>query len=199
MVAKALLISTGNPNKAVELAELLGDPPWEIKHLSDYPHVSPPEEDGETFEANAVKKARYYSIRFRVHCLAEDSGLVVDALDGGPGVRSARYAGEGCTYADNNAKLLEGLRGVPERDRTARFICCAVLACPDGCTHAETGIVEGRIASECRGTNGFGYDPLFIPEGFSETFGEMDRARKQEISHRARALEKLRAYLATLQ
>lgn len=193
-----LLIGSGNRDKALELAQFLTGLPWELKYLDDFPEVPPPEEKGETFQANAVTKARYYGTRFGVWCVADDSGLVVDALDGEPGVRSARYAGDGCTYADNNVKLLAGLDGVPEPERTARFVCTAAVADPAGRAHVEAGEVEGRIALACRGTNGFGYDPLFIPRGFSQTFGEMDPDQKQIISHRAWAFKKLRAYLETL-
>ena len=195
MVRRPLLVGTGNRDKAAELAQLLDGLPWDIKTLRDYLPVPEPIEDGDTFEANALKKARYFCSCFDVWCLADDSGLIADALDGAPGVMSARYAGPDCTYADNNAKLLRALSGQNDEQRRARFVCCAALATPDGLEHCELGIVEGRIADAPRGTNGFGYDPLFIPEGFDQTFGELDPAVKQRISHRARAFRKMRDFL----
>lgn len=198
-MARTLLIGSNNPGKALELAELLDGLSWNVKSLADYPAVPAPEEHGDTFEANAVIKARYFSTRFGVHCVADDSGLVVDALGGRPGVHSARYAGGHCSHEDNNRKLLAELDGVAEADREARFVCWAALADPSGRIHVENGCVEGRIAFTCRGTHGFGYDPLFIPDGFSETFGEMDPAEKHAVSHRAGALRKLRAYLESLE
>lgn len=193
-----LLIGTHNPDKARELAELLDGLPWDVKTLADFPPVPVPREDGQSFEENAVAKATYYTHCLGVWSVADDSGLVVDALSGGPGVESAHYAGEGCSYADNNRKLLAALQRVCEQDRTARFVCCAALASPDGTVHVETGSVEGRIALDCRGRNGFGYDPLFVPEGYDQTFGELPPPVKRAISHRARAFRKLRAYLESL-
>lgn len=195
---RPLLIGSGNQKKAVELAELLAGLPWDVKSLKDFPDVPAPIEDGDTFEENAVKKAVYYAERVGVWCVADDSGLVVDALGGAPGVYSARYSGPDCTDADNNAKLLAALDGIPEAARTARFVCCAALAAPGGVPRLESGIVEGRIGFACRGASGFGYDPLFLPEGRAQTFGEMGHAEKHLISHRGRALAKLRAHLVSL-
>ncbi len=197
-VPESLLLGTGNRDKAAEVAEWLKGLPWVVKSLADFPTAPEPVEDGDTFEANALKKALYYAERFNVLCVADDSGLVVDALDGAPGVYSARYAGEACSYADNNAKLLRALEGTAESQRTARFMCCAAIAPPGQEPHVELGTIEGRIGLSCRGANGFGYDPLFIPEGSDRTFAEMSRAEKQAISHRGRAFLKVRAYLQTL-
>jgi XTP/dITP diphosphohydrolase len=197
-VSEVLLIGTGNRDKAAELAEILQGLPWDVKSLADFPHVPEPIEDGDTFEANALKKAVYYGRRFDVCCVADDSGLAVDALDGAPGVYSARYAGDDCTYADNNAKLLRELADVPQEKRSARFICCAAFAHRSGRTHTETGVAEGRIILEPRGNGGFGYDPLFLPRGFELTFAEMPPDQKHKISHRGRAFQRLRAYLETL-
>lgn len=193
---KILLIGSGNRDKAAELAELLHGLPWDVRCLKDFPAVEEPVEDGETFEANALLKARYYAAQFGVSCVADDSGLVVDALNGAPGVYSARYAGENCTYADNNEKLLRALKDVSDEARTARFVCCAALV-HDG-EHVEFGEVEGRILRACRGANGFGYDPLFVPEGFEQTFGELSSEVKHGVSHRGRAFRKLRIFLETL-
>jgi len=197
-VRETLLIGSGNRGKAAELAELLAGMPWDVKGLAGFPKVPEPVEDADSFEDNAVKKAAYFANAFNVCCVADDSGLVVDALGGAPGIYSARYAGPACNDADNRAKLLRALDGVPLECRTARFVCCAVFLRPGQPPHIETGTVEGRIAFECRGELGFGYDPLFIPEGFEETFGEIEPARKHQVSHRGRALQKLRAYLESL-
>jgi XTP/dITP diphosphohydrolase len=197
-VSEILLIGTGNRDKAAELAEILVGLPWEVKSLADMPPVPEPVEDGDTFEANALTKAVYYSRRFDLCCVADDSGLAVDALGGAPGVYSARYAGENCTYADNNTKLLAELASVPPEKRSARFICCAAFAHRSGRTHTETGAVEGRIILEPRGNKGFGYDPLFVPQGFDLTFAEMPAEQKHQISHRGRAFKRLREYLETL-
>ena len=196
-----LLIGSGNRDKARELAELLTGLPWDVRSLKDFPEIPEAVEDADTFEGNALIKAKYYADRFGVFCVADDSGLMVDALEGAPGVMSARYAGENCTYADNNAKLLNALREVPEAARTARFACCAVFYAPATLLwdapriHVEMGTVEGRIEFSPRGANGFGYDPLFVPEDGPLTFAEMDNEAKHKISHRGRAFAKLRAWL----
>lgn len=192
---ETLLLGTRNEHKAAELAELLAGLSWRVESLNALPPLPEPREDGTTFEENALLKAVYYQKASGFACVADDSGIVVDALDGAPGVYSARYAGEGSTDAQNNAKLLAALQNVPESARTARFVCCAAIAYPEGRTHCETGIVEGRIGLEPRGSAGFGYDPLFIPAGFDQTFAMLGAGVKQRISHRARAFGKLRAYL----
>lgn len=197
-MSEVLLIGTANRNKVAELAHILEGLPWDVKSLDAFPTVPEPQEDGDTFEANAIKKAVYYGRLFEVCCVADDSGLVVDALGGAPGVLSARYAGPECSYADNNAKLLRELAGIPESQRSARFVCCAAFAHRSGRTQVETGVVEGRIIEEPRGAGGFGYDPLFVPRGHDLTFAEMDPVQKNAISHRARAFQRLRAYLETL-
>jgi len=195
-MAEILLIGSGNPDKARELAALMAGLPWEVRGLKDYPPVAEPEENGETFEANAILKARYYSGHFGVACVADDSGLEVDALEGAPGVYSARYAGPGCSYDDNNEKLLDALEGVPWHERTARFRCCAALVIPgEEEAHVELGTAEGHVAAICEGTQGFGYDPLFVPLGEDRTFGQMAPAAKHALSHRGEAFRKMRAYL----
>lgn len=191
-----LLIGSGNADKARELVELMAGLPWEVRSLKDYPAVTEPAETGATFEENALLKARYYSEHFGVACVADDSGLEVDALDGAPGVYSARYAGEHCSYDDNNAKLLEALEGVPWHERTARFRCCAAFVAPgEAQAHVEFGEVEGHVAAICEGTLGFGYDPLFVPRGEEKTFGQMPPEAKHAISHRGRAFQQMRTYL----
>ncbi len=195
---KQLLIGSANQEKARELAELLHGLPWEVKSLADFPPVPEPEEDGVTFEENAVKKARYYSERFGIACVADDSGLETDALGGAPGVYSARYAGLPADYDRNNAKLLKELGDTPWHERTARFVCCAAFVEPGGEPHVEYGTVEGHIATACFGSNGFGYDPLFVPNGHDRTFGEMPPEKKHSLSHRGEAFRKMRTYLEGL-
>jgi len=197
-LSKPLLIASANAHKVAEIAQLLAELPWNIKCLSDFPSVDVPPEHGSTFEQNAREKAHYYSACFGVPCVADDSGLAVDALNGAPGVHSARYAGKVSSDAQNTAKLLAAMADVPEGRRRARFICCAVLVRPDGSSHLEEGVVEGRIAAGPRGRSGFGYDPVFIPEGYDRTFAELGPEIKQSISHRARAFAKLREYLESL-
>jgi len=198
-VSDPLLIGTQNKGKAAELAALLTGLPWDVRTLGDYPPVPEPVEDGDTFEANAIKKAVYFCQAHGVACVADDSGLAVDALNGAPGVYSARYSGPGATDASNNAKLLAALRDVPEAERTARFVCCIAFIRPgDRACHIETGTVEGRIAFAPRGANGFGYDPLFVPAGRLVTFGELGSEDKLALSHRGNALRKLRVYLESL-
>ena len=190
-----VLIGSGNRDKAAELSDLLAPLGWEVKSLRDYPEIPEPEETGATFEENALLKARYYRDHFGIDCIADDSGLEVDALDGAPGVYSARYAGEGCSYADNNEKLLRELSTIPEEQRTARFVCCAAFVPQMGPEHTERGVVEGKIPKAARGDNGFGYDPVFVPEEETRTFAEMTADEKNAISHRGRAFSQLRAYL----
>ncbi len=192
---RPLLIGSKNKDKARELEALLEGLPWKVRRIEDYPETPRPVEDGDTFEANALKKAAYYGERFGVACVADDSGLAVDFLDGAPGVFSARYAGEACGYASNNAKLLAALAGAPWPERTARFICCAAIVFPDGASHVEMGAVEGHITIEAFGENGFGYDPIFVPAGQERTFAEMPPAQKRKLGHRGRAFRKMRAYL----
>lgn len=192
---RPLLIGSGNKKKARELAEILEGLPWEVKTLTDFPRVDEPEEDGTTFEENAIKKARYYSEQFQLPCIADDSGLMVDALGGAPGVRSARYAGPECNDARNLAKLLTALEATPWHERTARFVCFAAFVEPGQPPHIETGVVEGHIAVEPFGDGGFGYDPVFVPANHDCTFAEMPNGEKHAISHRGRALKKIRAYI----
>jgi len=163
--------------------------------LDDFPAFDEVEEDGETFEANAIKKARHVALKTKMTAVADDSGLEVDALKGAPGVYSARYAGEHADDKANNEKLLKELIDVPDEKRGARFVCCIAIASPDG-VRTFLGYIKGRIGTEPRGENGFGYDPFFYPEGHDRTFAEMDDTEKNAISHRAAALRELRKYLS---
>lgn len=166
-----------------------------VLSLADFPSCKDVKEDGKTFEANARKKARSYAAHTKSLAFADDSGLMVSWLNGRPGVYSARFAGPGCTYDDNNKKLLRMLKGVPVSGRGAKFVC--VIAVYDGKKFIGSvkGECRGRIAFEEKGRNGFGYDPVFIPNGFSKTYAELLPAAKNKISHRGRALRKAKSLI----
>jgi XTP/dITP diphosphohydrolase len=187
----SLLVSTRNTHKVVEIRTILGDR-FDVSDLSQLPAMPEVEETGTTFEDNAALKAVAASQLFDGWVIADDSGLEVDALGGAPGIFSARYAGDAALDSENNALLLRNLESVHGPARTARFRCVIVLARAGRKLAAFNGDVEGIIAPRPRGTKGFGYDPLFIPEGFCKTFGELPEGTKNQLSHRARALGKLR-------
>ncbi len=188
--ANPLLVSTRNRHKVTEIRAILGDgfAVHDLGVLPDFPEV---EETGDTFEENATLKAVAASLHFDGWVIADDSGLEVDALDGQPGVRSARYAGEPSNDAANNALLLENLADVRGRSRSARFRCVIVLARNGRKLAAFEGAVEGVITPAPKGSAGFGYDPLFVPDGFCKTFAELGEEEKNAISHRGRALRAL--------
>ncbi|MBU1695015.1 MAG: XTP/dITP diphosphatase [Verrucomicrobia bacterium] len=186
-----LILATRNRHKLEEIRTLFELPGLELSSALDHPEIPDVEENGKTFEENAVKKAVTLARATGCWALADDSGLEVDALGGAPGVYSARYAGEPVSYPANNAKLLRELTGVT--DRRARFLCVVALASPSGQARTVEDRCEGRIIHEVRGTRGFGYDPLFVPDGFEKTFAEMEASAKHAISHRGRALQKARA------
>ena len=192
-----LVIATRNRHKTGEFAAILG-PEWTIEDLSERKDLPEPEETGKTFEENAVIKALAASHAFQGMVLADDSGLEVDLLDGAPGVRSARYAGPKATDGQNRERLLtelSRLNHAEEEPITARFRCVIAIA-ENGRTLATfSGSVEGRIVLAEAGTGGFGYDPLFIPDGFCETFGELDAKTKNSLSHRARAMAQAMEWL----
>ncbi|MCB9898973.1 MAG: RdgB/HAM1 family non-canonical purine NTP pyrophosphatase [Planctomycetes bacterium] len=191
---KRLLVATTNAGKVAELTEMLGPLGVELCGLDAFPDVVAAEEAGATFAENAEQKARHYARATGLPTLADDSGLEVDALDGAPGVRSARFAGDEAGDAANNALLLERLAGVT--DRRARFRCVVSLVEGDGPALSAGGTCEGRILEEPRGDGGFGYDPLFVPDaGDGRTFAELSRADKRGLSHRGRALAALLALL----
>jgi len=192
-----LVVATGNPGKAAEIRELLADAPVRVAAASERGGMPSVEESGATFEANARLKAR----ALRARCapgdwtLADDSGLETDALGGAPGVRSARYAGEGASDAANVDALLAALAGTRDpAARAARFRCVLVLLAPDGEAFCFSGACEGRIAEAPSGEAGFGYDPVFIPEGHDRTFAELGEGAKARLSHRAEAVRRLRAF-----
>jgi XTP/dITP diphosphohydrolase len=226
-----LLIATNNPHKVGEIREILGNQ-FQFLTLNDFPKAPKIVEDANTFSGNATKKAVELATWLSPSChpslvtchsfvLADDSGLEVDALNGAPGVHSARFAAmdsagtENSSSADNNAKLLRLLKNVPAEKRTARFRCVIVLAEVQSppvfaalrrgkkpkaqSPQLFDGVCEGRIVLEPRGQSGFGYDPLFVPDGFEQTFAELGEAVKNKSSHRAKALEKLRGFFTTKQ
>lgn len=190
-----LLIATTNMGKVKELSEYLSNCAPPLCSLSDY-DIQEAEETGTTFEENAIIKARHYSLLTGLWTLADDSGLEVQALGGAPGVYSARYGGKDASYPERISKLLRELDMTGDTTRNARFVCVLALALPgDARTHTFEGECKGRIARSPRGFGGFGYDPIFIPDGDSQTFGEMTSVGKQRFSHRARAAAQLKQYL----
>lgn len=181
-----LLLATRNQGKVREIASFFAELGWQVEPVpADAPEVV---EDRDTFSGNAIKKAEEMAARYHCPALADDSGLEVDALDGRPGVYSARYSGEDATDASNNAKLLQELQGVAEIERGARFVSAIALARPGRETLVSFGTVEGRILREERGTDGFGYDPLFYVPSHGQTLGELSLQEKNALSHRANAL-----------
>ena len=199
-----LVLASANPDKAREIASLLGSAATDLQLLPRPPGVPDVVEDGATLRDNARLKARVLAAATGEPAVADDTGLEVDALAGAPGVFSARYAGEGATYADNVAKLLRELDRVGARgaDRRARFRTVALVAWPDGAELAAEGAVEGVIADEPRGAAGFGYDPVFVPLGpgtDGRTFAELSSEEKDAVSHRGRAFRALATHLAAVQ
>ncbi|HKK18511.1 MAG TPA: RdgB/HAM1 family non-canonical purine NTP pyrophosphatase [Opitutales bacterium] len=192
---KRLIIATGNPHKVGEFAQLLKGAKVEVQSAAVCGGMPEVEENGTTFAENAQLKAE--ALRevapSDAWVLADDSGLEVDALHGEPGIYSARYAGEGATDLENLEKLLRALTDVPEAERTARFRCALCLIGPDGRVFRYEGSCEGRIRDTAGGTSGFGYDPVFIPAGYEESFAELGDAVKAKLSHRAKAVGALLA------
>lgn len=191
-----ILVGTNNAGKVRELKSLLADVPVELHSLDEFENIIEPEETGETFAENADLKAIYYSEKTGLATLADDSGLEVTALNGAPGVYSARYGGKNSSHAEKIAKLLEELENSESEDRSARFVCVISLTDEKGeIIFRAEGVCDGKIASEPRGENGFGYDPVFIPEDFDETFGELSGEVKSNLSHRGKAIEKIIRFL----
>lgn len=199
MIPRELLIATRNPGKLIEVQEILSDLPVALKSLHAFPHTTEVEETGETFADNASIKAAAYARQTGAWTLSDDSGLEVEALAGAPGVYSARYAGESASDRERIELLLSNLARTADALRRARFVCAVALADPAGrVIHLSEGVCEGRIIESPRGELGFGYDPVFVPEGYEQTFGELSSEVKQAISHRARALAATRAFLLKL-
>jgi XTP/dITP diphosphohydrolase len=189
-----IILATGNEKKRTEIESILDGLDVELVPMTAL-GLEGAEEDGETFEANALIKARAIVAATNEPAIADDSGLEVDALDGAPGVRSARYAGTDATDEDNNAKLLRALRDVPAQQRTARFVCAAALVAPDGREWVVRGTMEGRLVPAPRGAHGFGYDPYFVGEGEERTNAELTPAEKDARSHRGAAFRGLRPHV----
>lgn len=187
-----IIFATGNQNKMKEIREILGDSASEIVSMKEAGITADIVEDGKTFAENALIKAR--AIRDMTGCLvlADDSGLVVDALNGEPGIYSARYMGEDTSYRIKNANIIERLTGVPDEKRTARFACVIAAAFPDGTEEIAEGTIEGRIGYEESGENGFGYDPIFYVPEYGCTTAELTPEQKNAISHRGKALRAMK-------
>ena len=203
---RPILLATGNPGKLREIAQVLGDLPVEVLSLADVKPMAEPVEDGVTFAANARKKALHYAQATGLWALADDSGLVVDVLDGAPGVLSARFACDHCPAgadresldAANNALLLARLDSIPDERRTARFVCHLALADNSEVLLEARGVIEGRIGRTPHGDNGFGYDPLFVVPSLGCTTADLPPAEKNAISHRGQAVRQFREQLAEL-
>lgn len=195
---KKIIIATGNKGKAREFATLFSPLGYEVLTLHDLEGATDVEETGTTFEENAILKAEALCEQFHTMVIADDSGLMIDALDGRPGVYSARYAGEQKNDDDNIDKVLDELKDVPDEKRTARFYCALAVAVPGQETITVSGTVEGRIASGRQGENGFGYDPVFYVPDLGKMMAELKPEEKNTISHRANALKKLKELLPTL-
>lgn len=191
---RQVVLGTHNPNKIREIHAILNGLALEILTMNDFPKIAEVEETGKTFAENALLKAREVYRQSGILTLSDDSGLEVDALNGAPGIYSARYAGEAKDSASNNRKLLEVLQDVPEQEREAQFRCVVAIVGPE-VEQVVEGIVRGMIIYDPRGQHGFGYDPLFVPDGFSQTFSEMGDELKNQISHRSQAFRKARKVL----
>ena len=195
-MAQTLLLGSHNPGKIHEIQLILGDLGWTLRSLRDCDSVGVAEEHSNTYAGNAILKAQFYARSTGLVALADDSGLEVEALGGAPGVLSARYAGEHASDADRRALLLSELDRLGTNNRRARFVCAIAIANADGeVLNVSEGICEGFITFAPRGNSGFGYDPLFVPDGHDQTFAELSDEIKNRISHRARALIKLRDHL----
>ena len=194
-----LVLATRNRHKGEELVALLGDLGIRIRTLEEFPDTPDVVEDGETCEANAIKKAMAIAAATGLPAVADDTGLEVDALGGRPGVYAARYAGEAATYEDNCKKLLHELAGVPHERRTARFITVAAIALPWNGVQIATGQLKGFIAEEPAGSRGFGYDPVFFVQEVGKTLAEMSANEKNRISHRAKAFIQAKELIRSMQ
>ncbi|MBN1302334.1 MAG: RdgB/HAM1 family non-canonical purine NTP pyrophosphatase [Melioribacteraceae bacterium] len=188
-----LIFATGNNGKLAEVKKIFADTGIEITAPFELGETAEVEETGSTFEENAFIKAEAIYAKYKLPVIADDSGLEIDQLDGRPGIISARYAGENCTYDDNNNKVLEELKSMTG-PHTARFICCAVYF--DGVKkYSATGKLEGTIIKDKKGANGFGYDPVFVPKNMDKTLAELSMQEKNKLSHRYKAFEKLKGLI----
>ena len=198
-IAHRVVLATRNAQKLAELRRIVAAeaPDVQVLGLVDVTAYPEPAETERTFEGNALLKARACVSATGLAALADDSGLAVDALNQMPGVRSARWAGPGASDQENNALLLRQLADVPASDRTARFVCAMALVLPDGTEHVRVGEMRGRIGVSPAGDNGFGYDPLFVADGYAMTNGELEPSAKDAISHRGRAVRAILPVLLT--
>ena len=188
-----IVFATHNLHKTEEVRAILG-PKYTIRNLHELDCPDIPE-TADTLKGNALQKAQYVVDHYHINCFADDTGLEVLALDGRPGVYSARYAGEGCSYQDNVLKLLGEMQGITDRRACFKTVIALIL---DGKQYFFEGRVDGIILPEQRGTDGFGYDPVFLPDGFDQTFAEMSPAAKNSISHRGRAIQQLKEFLLNI-
>ncbi|MEH7116600.1 XTP/dITP diphosphatase [Neobacillus vireti] len=195
---KEVIIATKNPGKAKEFEEIFFSRGITVRTLLDFPEIPEVEETGTSFEENAILKAEAVSRALNQMVISDDSGLIIDALDGRPGIYSARYAGEPKNDENNTDKVLSELQGVSEENRTARFYCALAIAVPGQATKTVSGTCEGRILEERRGTNGFGYDPVFYVPEKACSMAELSSDEKNKISHRANALKKLDVLLDSI-
>ncbi|MCX5657900.1 MAG: XTP/dITP diphosphatase [Candidatus Omnitrophica bacterium] len=193
---KEIVIATRNKDKKKEIEKLLSGLSVKVLSLYDFPSIPPIKENGATFEENALTKASVCAVKTGKLSISDDSGLMVHSLNGAPGVYSARFAGKNVTYDDNNRKLLMLLKSKPRSRRRARFVCCIAIVTPEGKKRIVKGTSSGIIAECVRGKHGFGYDPLFIPDGFSKTFAELGEKIKNKVSHRGRALRKAKKIIS---
>ena len=197
--SRLLLLGTHNQGKVREITSILADCGWSFASLKRFPNIEAADESGSTYSANAIAKARVYASATGLLALADDSGLEVAALAGAPGVFSARYAGDNATDADRRQLLLSELAKTGNEDRRARFVSSVAIADKDGYVlNVAEGICEGTITFAPRGSGGFGYDPLFVPDGYDQTFAELSEEIKNRISHRAKALIQTRHFLAAI-
>lgn len=196
MTTWEILIGTGNHGKVEEIKRVLKDLPLKLQVVTDFPGVHPPEESGGSYAENAIIKAQSYARQTELWTLADDSGLEVTSLNGLPGLRSARFGGEGLSDAGRTSLLLSNLLATDSGERSARFICAVAIAKPNGeVINVAHGICQGHIAKAPAGGQGFGYDPVFIPAGYKMTFAEMPLQLKNTISHRGKALAAIREFL----
>jgi XTP/dITP diphosphohydrolase len=194
-----ILLGTHNEGKAVEISSVLGELGIYFSTLRAFSEIEAVEESGTTYEENAILKAQGYARQTGYWTLADDSGLEVDALDGAPGVLSARYAGAGASDSQRIERLLSQLEGVSTERRTARFVCVLALADAEArVIRVERGVCEGTVIESARGSNGFGYDPIFVPHGFTNSFAELPSETKDTISHRGRALQAMRRFFGAI-
>lgn len=195
LMKKKIIFATGNQGKMREIRHILGDLDVELLSMKEAGVETDIEEDGTTFEENAMIKAAAIAEKTDAIVLADDSGLVVDYLNGEPGIYSARYLGEDTPYAIKNQNIIDRLKDVPDNKRTARFVCAIAAVLPGGEHYVATGTIEGRIGYEEKGANGFGYDPIFYVPEFGCTTAQLTEEQKNQVSHRARALFEMKKIL----